>query len=71
MRKAAHTRVFLEERPRRCKAHMLEGMVRVLAQGHRLFSVASYCHSTTIAAQLVGLADFCTKLCLPARCACT
>jgi len=25
---------FLGERPRRCKAHMLEGMVRMLAQGH-------------------------------------
>ena len=26
---------FPGERPRRCKAHMLEGMVRMLAQGHR------------------------------------
>jgi hypothetical protein len=26
---------FLGERPRRCKAHLLEGMVRTLAQRHR------------------------------------
>jgi len=25
---------FLGEQPRRCKSHMLDGMVRLLAQGH-------------------------------------
>ena len=30
---------FLGERPRRCKAHMLEGMVRLLAQRHMMSDV--------------------------------